>query len=121
MIFRQKFYVAGVPSTIAYDDGLKSTAAEKKRLLSISIVASLTKDNDIQGYHEKAKVFEIPDRLIDLEVDAWTTNYAKPGARINEIEVGVDIPVGEVFKIAIRSGAVPSNIWGTYNYEISAG
>lgn len=121
MILRQKFYVAGVPSDIAYDTGLKSTQAEKKRLLSISIVASLTKDNDIQGYHEKAKVFEIPDRLVDVEIDAWTTNLAKPGARINEIEVGQEIPVGEVFKVAIKCGAVPSNIWGTYNYEIIAG
>lgn len=73
MIFRQKFYVAGVPSTIAYDDGLKSTAAEKKRLLSISIVASLTKDNDIQGYHEKAKVFEIPT--------GSSTSRSTPGPR----------------------------------------
>ena len=121
MIFRQRFFVQGVINTIVYDAGLLSTGTEKKRLLGVSIITDLTKGNDIQGYHERAKVFEIPDRLIDIEVDAFTTNLAKPGARINEIEVGLDIPVGETFKVAVKSGAAASAIYGTYNYEIIAG
>ena len=121
MIFRQRFKVIGVASSIAYDTGLQSTQTEKKRLLSVSVITSLPKDNDVQGYHERAKVFDIPDRLIDVEIDAWTTNYAKPGARINEIEVGLDIPVGETFKVAVKSGAVATDIYGTYNYELIAG
>jgi len=121
MIFRQRFFVQGEVNDIIYDTGLKSTQAEKKRLLSVWLIADLILDNDIQGYHERAKVFDIPDRLIDMEVDAHTTNYAKPGARINEIEVGLDIPVGETFKVAVKSGAAASAIYGTYNYEIIAG
>ncbi len=72
MILRQKFAVTGIINDTAYDDGLKSTDAEKKKLLSISIVTNGMADNDIQGYHERAKVFDIPDTLIDVEVAAFT-------------------------------------------------
>ena len=121
MIFRQRFFVQGVINNIIYDTGLLSTQSEKKRLLGVSIIASLVLGNDIQGYHERAKVFDIPDRLIDVEIDAFTTNLSKPGARINEIEVGLDIPVGETFMVAVKSGAAASAIYGTYNYEIITG
>lgn len=77
-------------------------------------------DNQVQGYHERAKVFDIPDRLIDVETAAGATDISKPGARINEIEVGLEIPVGETFKVAIKSGATATDILGTYNYEIIA-
>lgn len=121
MIFRQRFFVQGAINDIVYDAGLKSTSAEKKRLIDIWVITDLTLDNDIQGYHERAKVFDVPDRLMDTEVDAFTTDLSKPGARRNEIEVGLDIPVGETFKVAVKSGAAASAIYGTYNYEIIAG
>lgn len=121
MILRQRFFVQGVINSIVYDTGLLSTQSEKKRLLSVWIIANLIHDNDIQGYHERAKVFDIPDRLMDVEVDTFDYTNPKPGARINEIEVGLEIPVGETFKVAVKSGATASAIYGTYNYEIIAG
>lgn len=122
MIFRQyiKIAAAAVTNDIKYDSGLTSTPTEKKRLVSISVILSAILDNQLQGYHEKAKVFDIPDRLVDVETDAFTYAYPKPGARINEIEVGLDIPVGEVFKLAIKVGATGADVYGTYNYELIA-
>ena len=122
MIFRQyiKIPAAAITNDIKYDSGLTSTPTEKKRLLSISVILSEILDNQLQGYHEKAKVFDIPDRLIDVETDTFDYAYAKPGARINEIEVGLDIPIGEVFKLAIKVGATGADIYGTYNYELIA-
>lgn len=122
MIFRQyiKIPAAGVTNDIKYDSGLTSTPTEKKRLLSISVILSETLDNQLQGYHEKAKVFDIPDRLIDVEFDTFDYALAKPGARINEVEVGLDIPIGEVFKLAIKVGATGADVYGTYNYELVA-
>jgi hypothetical protein len=117
MIYTQLFRVTGVANSIAYDDGLKSTEAEKKRLLSVRLVLNGLADNDIQGYYEREKIFDIPDRLIDTEADTYNTNYAKPGARINEIEVGFEIPVGQVFKVAIKCGASAKNLHGCYVYE----
>lgn len=120
MIFRQYFKLTGVINTIAYDSGLTSTPTEKKKLLSVGLVVSDILDNQVQGYHEKAKVFDIPDRLIDEEDATGSINKAKPGARIGEIEVGIDIPIGEVFKVAIKCGAVAEDVYGTYNYELIA-
>ena len=122
MIFRQyiKIPAAAITNDIKYDSGLTSTPTEKKRLLSISVILSEILDNQLQGYHEKAKVFDIPDRFIDVETDTFDYAYAKPGARINEIEVGLDIPIGEVFKLAIKVGATGTDVYGTYNYELIA-
>lgn len=120
MILRQLARITGVANTITYDDGLKSTEAEKKRLLSISLLVNNYKDNDVQGYHERAKIFDIPDRLIDMEDNGMSLNRAKPGARISEIEVSLEIPVGEVFKLAIKCGANVADIHACYNYELMA-
>lgn len=118
MEFKQKFEVTGVENIVAYDSGLISTPAEIKRLLYVAVLTSGMADNYVQGYHEKAKVFEIPDRLIDFEADAFNTDVLKPGSRISAIEVGLDIAIGEVFKVAIQCGATKKNIKGFYAYEL---
>lgn len=118
MILRQLFRLTGVANSITYDDGLKSTEAEKKRLLSVWLLVSDYKDNDVQGYHERAKFFDIPDRLLDMENAGMSLDRAKPGARFNDIEVGLEIPVGEVFKVAIKCGADAAQVHGCYNYEL---
>jgi len=117
MVYTQLFRVTGVANTIAYDDGLKSTEVEKKRLLTVRLLLNGQADNDIQGYYEREKIFDIPDRLLDVEADAFNTNLAKPGARINDVEVGFDIPVGQAFKVAIKCGATAKNLHGCYVYE----
>ena len=121
MEIKQLFRVTGVANDIAYDTGLSSTDAEKKRLLYIAIQVTGYADNDVQGYHERAKIFDIPDTLIDLEPPAFTENESKPGPRITQIEVGLDIPVGETFKAAIKCGATAKNIKGFYAYELIGG
>jgi len=119
MIFGQRFKVTGVANTIAYDtEKLKSTEAEKKRLISVRLLVDEVADNDVQGYYERQKVFDYPDRLIDEETTAGATNKAKPGARVNEIEVGLEIPVGEAFAVAIKCGATATDVYGVYNYEL---
>jgi hypothetical protein len=118
MILRQPFKVTGVANQIEYDEGLISTAAEKKRLLSVHLLVTGYADNEIQGYHERAKAFGVPDRLVDVETDAFTENEAKPGARINDLEIGLEIPVGETFKVAIKCGATAKNLHGFYAYEL---
>ena len=121
MIFRQAFHIAGVANTITYDTGLLSTQAEKKRLLSVGLIVDEVAANQVQGYHERAKVFDIYDQLIDVETTAGATDKKKPGFRINEIEVGLDIPVGETFKAALKCAATATDIYGHYNYEIIGG
>ena len=117
--FRQKISLAGVVNTITYDDGLKSTEAEPKRLIEVELAVDQVIDNDVQGWHERQKVFDIPDRLIDVENSTGAINLAKPGARISSIDVNLDIPVGETFKLAIKCGATATDIMGCYVYEIT--
>lgn len=120
MIFREYFSITGVASSIAYADPLTSTAAEKKRLLSVSIVLTGYAGNQVQGYHERAKVFDMPDVLFDIEPTSYDEDEAKPGARLNEVEIGLEIPVGEAFKAALKCGATNKDAVGCYNYELMA-
>lgn len=121
MEIKQLFRVTGIANDIAYDVGLSSTEAEKKKLLYIGIQVTGYADNDVQGYHERAKVFDIPDTLIDVEVPGFNENESKPGPRITQVEVGLDIPVGETFKAAIKCGATAKNLKGFYAYELIGG
>lgn len=118
MIIREPFHIVGVANKITPDKGITSTAAEPKTIKSVSLLVTGYADNEIHGIHEKATPIKIPDRLIDVEVDAYNENEAKPGARISEIEVGLELPEGETFKMAIQCGATVKDVWGTYNYEI---
>lgn len=118
MIQRKYFAITGTTNTITYDEGITSTPTEKKRIISVSVVVSAVSDNRFQSYHERAQIFDIPDRLIDVENASGSINLSKPAVRINEIEVNLDIPVGETFKAALRCGATPTDAYGTYNYEL---
>lgn len=120
MILTQYFKITGVANAITYDDGLKSTDTEKKILHSVRLLLNGQADNQVQIYHERSKLQDWPDRLIDVEVDAFSTNTAKPGARVNELEVGFDIPLGESVKMAIKCGATAKDVYGAYIYELKA-
>jgi hypothetical protein len=121
MEFKQLFRITGVANQITHDAGLLSTQSERKRLLYLGVQITGYAGNDIQGYHERAKIFDIPDTLLDVEIPAFTENESKPGARITQVEVGIDIPVGEKFTAAIKCGATAKNLVGFYAYEIITG
>jgi len=118
MVYFKKFSVTGQANKETLDSGLQSTEAEKKRLLSVMVQVSGYADNTIVGYQEQTKVFEIPDSLIDTDVDTGSANSQHSVNRINEIEIGVDLPVGSTFKVGIVCGATAKNIVGAYRYEI---
>lgn len=120
MKYFQLFRVTGLPNVITYDDGLKSTEAEKKRLLSVHVELTGyadTDDNDVQGYHERAKVFDLPERLFNTE-RIGTSLPSNTRAKRDHVPVDLDIPIGESFKVAIKCASQPSNIRGAYEYEI---
>lgn len=116
----QNIRITGVANTITYDDGLKSTEAEPKRLVACHIQMDKhagTDDNDVQGYHERAKVFDIPEKLFPACLTASVApDKAEPTAKV--IPVEVDLPVGETFKVAISCAATLCNLRGAYEYEI---
>lgn len=122
MRYFQSFYVTGAASGIDYDAGLKSTEAEKKRLIAIHVEADKYPNNEtcnIQGWHERSKVFEIPVRLFSVEIYTAVVPVNVPQKR-TEVPVDFEIPAGESFKVAILCGATPIRIRGAYEYEIVA-
>ena len=119
MVYFQLIRLTGGDNTITFDGGLESSLENPKTLLSILVNVSAYQDNDIQGYLEREKIFDIPDKLLDTVELAGTNNFSKSFNRLNEIEVGVAIPAGSTFKAAIKCGATPTNLVGAYRYEIT--
>jgi len=118
----QLFRVTGVANTITYDGGLKSTETEKKHLTAVHIelaAYAATDDNEIQGWQERAKIFEFPEKLFNAELAAATAP-ANTRPKWGEIPVDIEIPVGETFKIAIKCAATLNSMRGAYEYEIVA-
>lgn len=116
----QLFRITGVANQTTFDDGLKSTDAEKKRLVAVHAQMEAqagTDDNDLQGYHERAKVFDIPEKLIPAQ-PAATTTMANTNPQFHTIPVDLDIPAGEAFKVAMKCAATATDVRGAYEYEI---
>lgn len=120
MIYFQAFDVEAAAAATEYDGGLKSTAENPKRLLSVlTMVKEVpTEDSMLQLWYEKEKIAEIPLRLINSP----TAGNAQPYGRnfLNEIEVGFDIPVGASVKVASKAVTSTQTIVGAYRYEITA-
>lgn len=120
MRYFQKFSLTGVNNKTVYDDGLESSKENPKRLISCLVQVDSYHDNDVQGWLEREKIFEVPDSLIDTVERESDDHVNKSFNRLNEIEVGCDIPVGSTFKTAIASGATKCDLKGCYVYEIIA-
>lgn len=120
MKFFQMFRITGVANSVIFDDGLRSTEVEKKRLVKVHIQMdnyAATDDNQVQGWHERAKVFELPEKMFPTEVYSATSSTAAPD-KMPSVPVDLDIPVGEVFKVAMACAATDTDVRGAYEYEI---
>lgn len=120
MKYFQLIRITGGANAIKYDDGLKSTTAEPKRLIACHIQLdsySATDDNEVQGYHERAKVFDIPDKMFPSKAtNQQTAILSEPMSK--SIPVDLDIPAGESFKVALKCAASARALRGMYEYEI---
>jgi hypothetical protein len=120
MKYFQLFKVSAGANTIKYDDGLKSTETEKKKLITCHVQLekyAANEDCDVQGWHERAKIFEFPQQYFSTELASATARTAA-GELFIEIPVDMEIPVGEVFKVAIKCESTAVDMRGVYEYEI---
>lgn len=118
MDYFKYFTKAGPASTTTFADGLTSSQEAPKRLKSVMIHVNLETGNNVEGWLEREKVFELPDRLIHTSEFGPADTHPKSMNRLNEIPVGVDMPVGTTFKAAITCGVQGATISGAYRYEI---
>lgn len=107
-------------SKTTFADGLTSSAEAPKRLKSVMINIDLHSGDKVQGWLEREKVFELPDYLIDTQELTGADTHPKSMNKLNEIPVGVDMPVGTTFTVALECGGVGATICGAYRYEIIA-
>jgi len=122
MKYFQSFRVTGVANAIAYDNGLKSTESEKKKLVAVHVnmdAWALTDDNEIQGWHERAKICEFPHHMFNCVPKGTAITLQRLELK-TRIPVDLDIPVGEAFKIALSCAATAVDMRGVYEYEIIA-
>lgn len=116
----QLFRVTGVANVITYDSGLQSTITEQKHLDAVHVelaAYAATDDNDVQGWQERAKIFDFPEKMFNAELAAATAP-ANTRPKMDRIPVDIDIPVGETFKIALKCAATLNSMRGAYEYSI---
>ena len=118
MIYFQKIRITGLASVTTFDDGLLSSKENPKRLLSIIAQVDEVQGADVQGWWEREKIFDLPDALIDTWEEGSTNKSSRSFNRLNEIEVGMDLPVGSTFKVALKCDTSPNNFRGAYRFEI---
>ena len=121
MDYFKLFRITGGDNTVTFDTpGLLSSEKNPVTLKSILVQVSGYADNDVQGHHEREMVFELPDKLIDTDEEGSTDKISKSFNRINEIPVGLAMPAGTAFQVAIKCGATAKDLLGAYRYEITA-
>jgi len=120
MIYYQAFDTGAATDETKYDDGLRSTAENPKRLLSVLVQVEEVPVVDcmLQVWYEQEKIAEMPTMLINSPKAAAAQPYGRN--MINEIEIGFDIPIGAIVKVASKAVGGPQAIIGAYRYEITA-
>jgi len=120
MIYFQALKAIATIGTTVFDAGLRSTAENPKTLLSVLLqVKELPlEDSMLQLWYEQEKIAEIPLSLIMSPFAAAAQPYGRN--MLNEVEVGFDIPVGAIVKVASKAVGGTQTIVGAYRYEITA-
>lgn len=120
MIYLQSFDVEAAAGATEFDSGLNSTSENPKTVLSVLIqVKELpTEDSMLQIWYEQEKISEIPLFLLDSPEASGVTEPFSFN-RLNEIEVGMEIPVGASIKVACKAVTSTQTIRGSYRYEIT--
>ncbi len=122
MKYFQMFRITGVANKVTFDEGLKSTETEKKKLLALHVnmdAWAATDDNEIQGWHERAKVFEFPHHMFNCVPKGTAITLQRLELK-TIVPVDLEVPVGEAFKIALSCAATAVDMRGVYEYEIVA-
>ena len=99
--------ITGVANATKYGDGLTSTEVSRKRVKSIYVVTSTRAGNYLELWLEKERIAQIHDDVINIATDNPKT----------EIDLDVEIPVGQTLIPALRCGGTATTITIVYKYE----
>ncbi|MBA7607721.1 hypothetical protein ES703_14887 [subsurface metagenome] len=118
-MFYKLFRITGEANKTIFDSGLMSTIDEPKRIRAIIINVSAYHTNQIEGWIETNQILVIPDDVCNTSDTSLAITAVISTNKLIRIPIEENIPPGIAFKIAIKCGAVPSNIDGSYEYEIT--
>ncbi len=118
MIYFQALKATAEEGATGYDGGLRSTSENPKRLLSVLVMVDDRPRDDsmLQIWYEQEKIAEIPTVLLDSPKTADANPYSYN--RLNEIEIGFEIPIGALVRLAVKAVGGGQTIVGAYRYEI---
>ncbi len=116
--YSEAFSIIGVANTTTFDAGLASTESEQRMITRVFLHVSGQIGNIILANIEREKIMEFYDYLIETDETTGSTNQQKSVHKINEVEIGHDLPVGRTFKIGIKCGSTQKDVYGSYEYEL---
>jgi len=115
--YTKSFSITGSANTTIFDTGLTSTEEEKRKLVGVIVSLSAQIGNIIEGWLEREKVVDLYDYVLNTH-EASGTNMYKSVNKELIIPIDMEIPVGQTFKMAVKSGATAINLFGSYIYEL---
>ncbi len=115
-MYYQGFHVLGILNTTQLDGGLVSTVEEPKHLSAVLVDVSAYQGDIIEGWLGNERILDIPDFIFSTRLAFGAANAYASTAKITRLPVELDIPVGQIFKIGVRSGGVAVTIDGAYEY-----
>jgi len=113
------FRVTGQANKTIFDAGLVSTIDEPKRIRAVIINVSTYNNNSIEGWIETTRILAIPDDCLCTIDFTNTATYYRPTQKMMRIPIDEVLTPGKTFKIAVNCGAAPTNIDGSYEYELT--
>jgi len=116
-MFYKSFSVTGEANKSIFDSGLISTVEEPKRIRAVIISVSKWSSNTLEGWIETNRILEIDDHVLNTLEEYGSDNAYASTYKMLRIPIEEDLKPGLVFKIGIKCGSTPSNIYGAYEYE----
>ncbi len=118
-MYYKQMQVNGVLNTTTLDEGLTSTVGEPKTIKEVLINVSAYEGNVVEGWIGTERILEIDDYVLDTQEETAGATAPLSQNKIGILKIDQEIPPGEKFKIGIRCGAVASDIYGSYAYEVT--
>lgn len=113
------FTITGVANKQTFDVGIESTQAESKKLIALLVHLSGYAANFVQLYKENEKIADVYDYHFDTLADLGAANFPYSTAKLQRIDLEIDIPIGERVKACLQCAGTIKNLFGCYVYEVA--
>lgn len=112
------FKITGVANVETLDTGIQSSEAELKTVKSIILVVEAHIGNKVQVWLDQEKIGEVYDYAIVTLEASGTDMYKTVANRVLELEINVELSLGQTLQCGISCGGTDTDVYGSYRYEI---